>query len=41
LASAATNEEAGKIVIRFKGFELTKDWTANFEIVNYTAQPIT
>ena len=41
LASPPTNEESGKIVLRFKGFELLKGWIANFEIVNYTAKPIT
>jgi len=41
LASPPTNEESGKIVLRFKGFELLKGWVANFEVVNYTAKPIT
>lgn len=41
LASPPANGESGKIVLRFKGFELGKDWIANFEIVNFTAKPIT
>jgi hypothetical protein len=41
VALSPTNEESGKIILRFKGFELGKGWMANFEIVNYTAKPIT
>lgn len=36
-----TAEEAGKVIIHFKGFELYKDWVAKFEITNHTAKPIT
>jgi hypothetical protein len=41
VASPPTSGEAGKIILRFKGFEPSKDWIANFDIVNYTAKPIT
>ncbi len=40
LASPPIREESGKIVLLFKGFELFKDWSAKFEIVNYTSKPI-
>jgi hypothetical protein len=40
-AAPPTNDESGKIILRFKGFELSKEWIANFEVINYTAKPIT
>jgi hypothetical protein len=35
-----SSDEAGKLVIRFKGFEQRKDWVAIFEIVNYSKDAV-
>ena len=40
-ASFPTEEETGKVTIKFKGFEMSKGRIAKFEIGNYTANPIT
>lgn len=33
-------ERSGKVIINFRNFEYGKEWNANFEIINETAQPI-
>src|SRR5688572_29142041 len=39
--AAPSPVEQNKLIIRFIGFEIHKDWAARFEIVNYTARPVT
>lgn len=33
-------ERSGKVLVRFKGFEFGKDWSADFEITNSSNEPV-
>lgn len=40
IATTPEGDQSGKVILKFKGFELYKGWVAKFEITNYTAKPI-